>query len=155
MCDYSLHQARSRPAQVGEKLVSSRFTNTPTHGFAAVEERNVAICLLPGTEIVFEKEVEFDQGWSLFHRQKAAGTVARFRQVNMDRPNVHHDALEFADGRIVLVHTLREGQYATVLQLPAAQRVPTEASSHTGEFTSQLGRLEVGRLEAGRGARVG
>jgi hypothetical protein len=75
--------------------------------------------------------------------------VARFRQVNMDRANVHHDALEFADGRIVLVHTLREGQYATVLQLPASQRAPAEASSETYEFSGQ-----PGRLEAGHGTRV-
>jgi hypothetical protein len=119
----------SRPARVGEKLVSTRFASSATHGFTAVGEPNVAICLLPGTEVVFEKEVLFDQGWSFFHKHKAVGTVARFRQVNMDRPNVHHDALEFADGRIALVHALREGQRATVLQLPAAQRVVTEASS--------------------------
>jgi hypothetical protein len=31
---------------------------------------------------------------------------------------VHHDALELANGRIVLVTNLREGQHATVLQLP-------------------------------------
>jgi hypothetical protein len=45
--------------------------------------------------------------------------VARFRQVDLDRPNTHHDALEFPDGQVVLVTTLREGQTATVLQLPA------------------------------------
>jgi hypothetical protein len=37
----------------------------------------------------------------------------------MDQPCVHHDALEFADGKVVLVTRLREGQQATVLQLPA------------------------------------
>src|SRR3954451_3499344 len=131
MCDYSLHLEMSRPARVGEKLVSTRFASSATHGFTAVGEPNVAICLLPGTELVFDKEVVFDHGWSFFHKHKAVGTVARFRQVNMDKPNVHHDALEFADGRIALVHTLREGQHATVLQLPAAQRGPTEASSET------------------------
>jgi hypothetical protein len=120
MCDYSLHQVSSRPARVGESLVSTRFISSVTHGFAAVNEPNVAICLLPGTEVAFEREIEFDQSWSFFHKQKSAGTVARFRQVNMDKPNTHHDALELADGRIVLVHSLREGQYATVLQLPAA-----------------------------------
>jgi hypothetical protein len=35
---------------------------------------------------------------------------------------VHHDALEFADGKVVLVTRLREGQKATVLQLPANER---------------------------------
>jgi hypothetical protein len=31
---------------------------------------------------------------------------------------VHHDALEFPDGKVVLINDLREGQIATVLQLP-------------------------------------
>jgi hypothetical protein len=45
--------------------------------------------------------------------------VARFRQVNMDNPNVHHDALEFPEGKTVLVTRLTVRQTATVLQLPA------------------------------------
>src|SRR5262245_57427611 len=82
MRDYSLHLEMSRPARVGEKLVSTRFATSATHGFTAVGEPNVAICLLPGTEVVFEKEAVFDQGWSFFHKHKAVGTVARFRQIN-------------------------------------------------------------------------
>jgi hypothetical protein len=46
--------------------------------------------------------------------------VARFRQVNMDDPHVHHDALEFPGGQIVMVTRLLPGQQATVLQLPAS-----------------------------------
>ena len=45
--------------------------------------------------------------------------VARFRQIDMDRPNSHHDALEFPDGRTVLLTNVCEGQEASVLQLPA------------------------------------
>jgi hypothetical protein len=45
--------------------------------------------------------------------------TAIFRQVNKDVPRVHHDALEFPDGTCVLLTELREGQEATVLQLPA------------------------------------
>jgi hypothetical protein len=40
---------------------------------------------------------------------------------------VHHDALEFPDGQIVLVTRLCEGQHATVLQLPASARVAKPA----------------------------
>ena len=47
-----------------------------------------------------------------------AGKVAR---------NVHHDALEFPDGQVVLVTRLSEGQHATVLQLPASPRATNEA----------------------------
>ena len=46
-------------------------------------------------------------------------TTAIFRQVNKDNPLTHHDALEFPDGRMVLLTHLLEGQEATVLQLPA------------------------------------
>jgi hypothetical protein len=60
MCDYSLHAIASRPAKVGDKLVSAKFPLTATRGFAAVGEPNVAVCVLPGTEIAFDSDVEFD-----------------------------------------------------------------------------------------------
>jgi hypothetical protein len=126
MCDYSLHQVASRPAKVGDKLVTTRFNNSITRGFAAVGEPHVAVCLLPGTEIAFEKEIEFERGFAIFagwKRGKGIGDkVARFRQVNPNKPDVHHDALEFPNGEIVLVTRLYEGQHATVLQLPASAR---------------------------------
>ena len=40
---------------------------------------------------------------------------------------MHHDALEFPDGQIVLLTRLSEGQHATVLQLPASPRAANEA----------------------------
>jgi hypothetical protein len=40
--------------------------------------------------------------------------------VNLDNPHTHHDALEFPDGRIVLLTHLRPGQHASVLQLGLA-----------------------------------
>jgi hypothetical protein len=46
-------------------------------------------------------------------------TTATFLQVNKDNPRTHDDALEFPDGRMVLLTHLLEGQEATVLQLPA------------------------------------
>ena len=54
MCDYSLHLVASRPARVGDKLVSTRFCNPLARGFAAIGEPDVAVCLLPGTEVAFE-----------------------------------------------------------------------------------------------------
>src|SRR5262245_47202513 len=63
MCDYSLHHVASRPARVGDKLVTTQFNNSITRGFAAVGEPNVAVCLLPGTEVAFEKEIEFERGF--------------------------------------------------------------------------------------------
>ena len=122
MCDYSLHGIAARPVRIGDKLVTTHFWNTTTRGFSAVDEPRVAVCLLPGTEVAFENEVERHlTGFQLlFKRTKPLPhRVARFRQVNTDNPCTHHDALEFPGGEIVLVTHLREGQRATVLQLPA------------------------------------
>ena len=52
MCDYSLQTVRSRPARVGDKLTTHHF-NTGTIGFAAPEDANTAVCVLPGTELAF------------------------------------------------------------------------------------------------------
>jgi hypothetical protein len=38
--DYSLQYVASRPAKVGDKLVSPKFSNSITGGFAAVDEPN-------------------------------------------------------------------------------------------------------------------
>lgn len=118
MCDYSLHLVASRPAKVGDKLVTTDFTRSITRGFSAVGEPDVAVCLLPGTEIAFEEEVQYDRAFSLFGKARVEHKVARFRQVNMDDPHVHHDALEFPGGQIVMVTRLMPGQRAGVLQLP-------------------------------------
>ena len=129
MCDYSLQFVASRPAVVGDKLVSTKFSNAITRGFAAVGEPDVAVCLLPGTEIAFEKEVEYEHGFfpTLKLAKKPGARVARFRQVKKDQPCVHHDALEFPDGQIVLLTRLCEGQRASVLQLPAGPRTQEDA----------------------------
>jgi len=64
--------------------------------------------------------------------------TAIFRQVNKGRARTHHDALEFPDGKIVLLTTLRPGQQATVLQLPAepqkARPEPAATSAEVVEF---------------------
>jgi hypothetical protein len=132
MCDYSLHNVASRPAKVGDKLVSTNFVGTITRGFAEVGEPNVAVCLLPGTEIAFDREVNYYDPVN-FPTVKVAQEVARFRQIDQDKPHVHHDALEFPDGQIVLLTALCEGQYATVLQLPAIPRPHGEAEQRPAE----------------------
>ncbi len=63
MCDYSLHSVASRPAKVGDKLVVTDFAKSITHGFAAVGEPDVAVCLLPGTEVAFEDDVQYDRAF--------------------------------------------------------------------------------------------
>ena len=130
MCDYSLHSVSSRPAKVGDKLTTRDF-GTGTRGFAAAEDAAIAVCVLPGTELAFSGPVtltddRFVVGWKV---EKLAHATAIFRQVNKDVQWKHHDALEFPDGRIVLLTRLGEGQEATVLQLPAQPVTTAEADA--------------------------
>ena len=122
MCDYSLHNVAARPAKVGDKLVSTRFTNSMTRGFAAVGEPNVSVCLPPGTELAFETDVKYEAAIGFLPKKKLGESVARFRYVD-NGPYAHRDALEFPSGRIVLLTRLCEGQHATVLQLPAMPHI--------------------------------
>jgi hypothetical protein len=140
MCDYSLHATASRPAKVGDILVSTSFPGTSTHGFAAVGEPGVAVCLLPGTELAFEQEVKYNRNWIM---TKSAGTqVARFCQVAPESEHQHHDALMFPDGTTVLVTLLSEGQRARVLQLPVTAQ-EREAASKVEATTTPAPRREI------------
>ena len=42
MCDYSLHAVKTRPAQVGETVITTTFRGTSTRGFASEREPAVA-----------------------------------------------------------------------------------------------------------------
>lgn len=118
MCDYSLENVASRAARVGEKLVLTQFVNSLTRGFAAIGEPNIAVCLLPGTELAFDQDVECDHPLGLYERRKLREKIARFRQINLQSHYEHHDALEFPNGKVILVTRLCVGQTGTVLQLP-------------------------------------
>ena len=126
MCDYSLRHVKSRPAQVGDKLTTHDF-GTGTRGFAASEDPSVAVCVLPGTELAFTHEVKRLPArlWP-WHDSSIKHKTAIFRQINKEKAAAHHDALEFPDGRIVLLTCLNEGQQATVLQLPAEPKTAQE-----------------------------
>ena len=126
MCDYSLHAVASRPAEASEILVSTKFMGTHTRGFASPADPTVAVCLRPGTEIAFENNA-MAQG--TFFRKKIGATLARFRQIDLDKPAQHHDALEFSNGKIIKLTDLVTGQRARIVQLPAdraAKRTTTE-----------------------------
>jgi len=130
MCDYSLHAVATRPAKAGETLVTTTFRGTSTKGFASVDEPEVAVCLLPGTELAFADNVKYDSRW--FWTRRSVFRVGKLGEIDRHLPDQHHDTIEFPDGNHVLVTLLREGQRATVLQLPAMQRAaprPVLASS--------------------------
>jgi hypothetical protein len=129
MCDYSLHSVKSRPAKVGDKLTTRNF-NTGTRGFAAPEDANMAVCVLPGTELAFARAVSCRPRVPFSWKASTLNhTTAIFRQINKDNLHTHHDALEFPDGQIVLLTDLFEHQEATVLQLPAQPITAAEAAA--------------------------
>src|SRR6266436_2429423 len=63
MCDYSLHAMATRPAEVGETVVTTTFRGTSTRGFASEKDLSVAVCMLPGTELAFADDVKYDSRW--------------------------------------------------------------------------------------------
>jgi hypothetical protein len=129
MCDYSLHNVKSRPAKVGDKLTTRNF-NTGTRGFAAPEDVNTAVCVLPGTELAFKRMVMYSpRGFFSWKGSTVAYTTAIFRQINKANPLTHHDALEFPDGLTLLLTEVLEDQEATVLQLPAQPTTAVEAEA--------------------------
>jgi hypothetical protein len=130
MCDFSLETVTSRPARIGDRLTTRNF-GTGTRGFAAPENPTMAVCVLPGTELAFSKNVIVTRffRWSL---TTMGHSTASFRQVNKDRLDMYHDALEFPDGQIVLLTKLHEGQRATVLQLPAQSKGAAREEAQKG-----------------------
>ena len=89
MCDYSLQTVRSRPAKVGDKLTTHHF-NTGTIGFAAPEDANTAVCVLPGTELAFATAIRCNRlgllGWKpkvLITRRPSFGKSIRTTRIHI------------------------------------------------------------------------
>ena len=121
MCDYSLHAVATRPAKVGETLITTTFRGTSTRGFASESEPAVAVCMLPGTELAFAEDVKYNNRW--IWTKAINFRVGKFGAIEPNVPDRHHDAIEFPDGSNVLVTLLCVGQRATVLQLPVGAQV--------------------------------
>src|SRR5271168_664061 len=148
MCDYSLESVKSRPAAVGDVLTTHDF-GTGTIGFRSRSDRNIekeatAVCVLPGTEMAFDATVRLGWAFGTFEAdvngaKRTVGDVpapdvrtATFLQVNAGNRHAHRDALEFADGRIVLLTQLVPRQHATVLTLPAKPETRKEKARQNG-----------------------
>lgn len=152
MCDYSLHHVSSRPARVADRLVTMEVAQSKARGFAALGETGtklvvhddapqVAVCLLPGTELAFDVSVQYDRAFSpkvfgvrIFGKARVNYSVASFRQIDLDDPYVQHDALEFPNGQVVKIDRLIAGQTATVLQLPVTSSRSNNDQDHTESF---------------------
>ncbi|GMP11893.1 MULTISPECIES: hypothetical protein [Bradyrhizobium] len=144
MCDYSLHAVATRPAEVGETIVTTTFRGTSTRGFASEADLSVAVCLLPGTELAFADNVRYDNRW--IWTRTVNSRVGKFGKIDPHIPDRHHDAIEFPDGKSVLVTQLVEGQRATVLQLPVT--LPIGEREHKPQIIADS-RPTVTRLPIG------
>lgn len=138
MCDYSLESHASRPAEIGQRIVTTAFPGTPTRGFCVLGDPNTAVCLQPGTELAFDSPIETRSLWPRYFRfvKPSSSHVAIFRKIDENTASVHHDALELETGRIVLLTQLREGQAARILQVPlnagtASRPEPAQVSAET------------------------
>jgi hypothetical protein len=108
----------------------TRDFGTGTRGFAAADDPGLAVCVMLGTELAFAGEVAcLPTGLLGLRTQTINHQTAIFRQLNKEKSAAHHDALEFPDGRTVLLTLLCEGQTATVLQLPARPVTAAEADA--------------------------
>ena len=126
MCDYSMHAMATRPAQVGETLITTTFRGTSTRGFASESDLNVAVCMLPGTELAFAEDVKYDNRW--IWTRTVGFRVGKFNTIDPHVRERHHDAVEFPDGSYVLVTQLCEGQRVSVLQLPVTHPATERAA---------------------------
>jgi hypothetical protein len=142
MCDYSLHAVATRPAQVGETLITTTFRGTSTRGFASESEPAIAVCMLPGTELAFAETVKYDSRW--LWKSGNNFRVGKFGTIDQDVPDRHHDAIEFPDGSSVLVTQLLERQRVTVLQLPAGQQMSRHAQP--ARSLSEKSLVKLGRV---------
>ena len=134
MCDYSLHAMATRPAEVGETLISTTFRGTSTRGFASERDPAVAVCMLPGTELAFAQDVKYDNRW--IWTRTIGFRVGKFNTIDPHIKERHHDAIEFPDGSHVLVTQLCEGQRVTVLQLPVVHPIAERAATKAGTATT-------------------
>jgi hypothetical protein len=120
---------RTLSISISDKLVTRDF-GTGTRGFAAADELQLAVCVMPGTELAFARDVACLPSGLLGWTNKTTNhRTAIFRQINKDKMRAHQHALEFPDGRTELLTLLSEGQEATVLQLPAQPTTAAEADA--------------------------
>jgi hypothetical protein len=128
MCDYSIKAASTRDAAKDDKLVVHDF-GCGTKGFVSrTGDQDVAVCVRPGTEIAFDEPIKVVETGFFMVGFKVVEypATAVFAQVNKDVERMHHDCLQFADGRQVMLTKLTGGQTARVLQLPAAPKTEDE-----------------------------
>gem|GEM_PF-4394553 len=115
----------TRPAEAGESLITTTFSGTATRGFASPADPTVAVCMLPGTKLVFTEKIRYITGGIV--NRTLDHCVGVFDPVDSHIKDRHHDAVRFPDGSHVLVTLLSEGQRAAVVSIPPGQNATREA----------------------------
>ena len=101
MCDYSLEGYRSRPAQVGEQCVTSRFPSASI-GLTVPGDCHTAVCLMADTKLRIEGVSE--------DLQRTYGVEAAEDATFIRRDSgSYRDAIRFANGAEVLLQQLGVG----------------------------------------------
>jgi hypothetical protein len=112
-----------RRASIGDKLITKGSATSGCSGFGLVEEPDATVYLIPGTELAFDKDIQYHDRFSVL-RFRVEHKKARFRQFSNDS-NASRFALELADGLLVMLAELAAGQTATVVRVPFAS--PSES----------------------------
>ena len=88
MCDYSLLHVANAASQGRRQAGDDAFQQFDHARLRGGREPDVAVCLLPGTEIAFDENVECEPsfGIGMLPNKKIGQRLARFRQVNLDNP---------------------------------------------------------------------
>jgi hypothetical protein len=138
MCVYSLAREKTRRAIPGEPVVTNNFGDAV--GFAGVCDRTIAVCMPSGTELGFNKNIDYlDMSPSgKFFINTSNCTTAILKEM------CGRDVLEFPDGKRVPLSACQANQYATVLQLPASQKVPSIEAQMQGHGIVETGTTLVG-----------
>ena len=111
-------------AKTGDRLVTIESGDSGVCGFALVGRPGEAIRLLPDTTLEFDKEIRHFHRFSRL-RFRIGHKTARFRHFPRDA-NANNDALELADGRLIMLTELAAEQTATVMKVPP---LPPSASA--------------------------
>ena len=147
MCDYSLAGVKTRPAKVGDKLVTQRIQPHNDARLRLSGRFEPLRFASSGNGVVLLRRSWRERVW-FWNRNVIHHKTAIFRQLNLTNPNTHHDALEFPDGQVVLLTLLHEGQQATVLQLPASAGVKAEQEAVRASEVSPPLHIALGTLTA-------
>ncbi len=106
---------RPKAEAVARAIAKAAGLPVPMYNGPSLDAPDVAVCVKPNTEIGFDAPVAFYDRGKL---ETSEFAVAMFVQVNLGKRLQHHDALQFPDGSIIKLTTLKAGQYAHILQVP-------------------------------------